>query len=144
MLFRLLFVLVTILSIQTSQASFAVKPNHALTPGKICTPTDADFYGYRYKEHIAFCTRDITVEEKQKVANQYGGIPQSQWSNYEFDHLIPLSIGGSNDSTNLWPQPIAEAKIKDKLEEQLYLQMSAGTITQAAAVKKINDWVAAH
>jgi hypothetical protein len=32
------------------------------------------------------------------------------------DHLIPLGIGGADNDDNLWPQPYAEALLKDKLE----------------------------
>ena len=32
------------------------------------------------------------------------GVPEEDWSLYEFDHWYPLSIGGCNDERNLWPQ----------------------------------------
>jgi hypothetical protein len=34
----------------------------------------------------------------------------------QMDHLIPLGIGGTDNDDNLWPQPFAEAMLKDKLE----------------------------
>lgn len=34
----------------------------------------------------------------------------------QMDHLIPLGIGGADNDNNLWPQPKAEAELKDKLE----------------------------
>ena len=58
--------------------------------------------------------------------------------------MIPLSIGGSDDIRNLWPQPIAEAKQKDALEDQVYHELLAGTITQGQAVLKILTWVKTH
>jgi hypothetical protein len=40
---------------------------------------------------------------------------------YEVDHLIPVSLGGTNDIENLWPQPYGGtgAERKDRLERQL-------------------------
>ncbi len=122
----------------------ATSPNNRLTPGKVCTSSDSDFSGYDYPEQIARCSRNIGTQEKQQVAQAYGGIPQSSWPNYEFDHLIPLCAGGSNSTLNLWPQPIAEAHEKDKLENEICLAMKAGKMSQAQAVQKVRDWFANH
>ena len=115
----------------------AAIPNSELTPGALCTPNDPNFEGYAYPERIARCIRNIGIDEKIKVAALYGNIPQQQWKNYEFDHLIPLCAGGSNDIQNLWPQPITEAHEKDHLEDAVCKAMSAGKMTQAQAVQKI-------
>ena len=109
------------------------------TPGKFCTVSDADFDGYRYPEHIAHCHRNISKEQKRTAANIYG-IAYSDWNKYEFDHLIPLSIGGANDVLNLWPEPIADAKLKDDLEFVLFNKISTGEVTQANAAKQMIDW----
>jgi hypothetical protein len=134
-------VLMAVVLLLTGAAAHATRPDPTLTPGKLCTPNDADFTGYRYPAHLAYCARDISREEKQRVADAYGGIPQADWHKYEFDHLIPLNAGGSNDISNIWPQPLDEAKEKDKLEEQIYRALSAGTMTQEQAVQKIQDWI---
>jgi hypothetical protein len=120
-------------------------PDWTFTPGRLCTPSDPDFKEYRYPEHIAYCNRDVTPQMKQEVAAHYG-IPQSEWGNYEFDHLIPLCIGGDSHVDNLWPQPRGNpngSDDKDKLENQLYQEMKAGTITQAEAVRQIYAWFGA-
>jgi len=40
---------------------------------------------------------------------------------YVIDHLIPLEIGGDpTDIRNLWPEPIGEARDKDKIENRLH------------------------
>ena len=75
-----------------------------------------------------------------KIGAAYG-IPQAQWSNYEFDHYLPLGIGGSNDLQNLWPQPIAEALQKDMVENTTFNQLKSGAITQAQAVAQIRAWL---
>jgi hypothetical protein len=125
-----------------SYAGFAtvVPPNAVTTPGILCTKDDPNFKGYDYPERVVRCNRNISTAEKFEVAATYGNIPQSEWPNYEFDHLIPLCAGGSNDPKNLWPQPIDEAKKKDVLENQICIEMRAGTLTQAEAVAKIRGW----
>jgi hypothetical protein len=123
------------------QSSFAfTPPNATQTPGLVCTPSDPNFQKYDYAEHIARCARNVGTDEKLKIATAYGNIPQGEWPNYEFDHLIPLCAGGSDDITNLWPQPITEAHKKDILENDICLAMRAGTLTQAKAIQKVHDW----
>lgn len=121
-----------------------VSPDYSFTPGHLCTPTDPNFKEYRYAEHIPYCQRMVTQQMKQEISTHYG-VLQSAWSGYEFDHLIPLAIGGDSSTDNLWPQPHAPgtpdgSEGKDKLEFQLYQEMNAGTITQADAVKQIYAW----
>jgi len=121
----------------TGPASF--DPKLGTTPGKLCSPSDPDFQEFRYPEHIAYCQRNVDDSEKAQAAQKYG-IPEADFSQYEFDHLIPLSLGGSDSLENIWPQRLDAAHVKDQLEEQLYLELQAGKITQADAVKQIRAW----
>lgn len=116
-------------------------PDYSYSPGKLCTATDPDFKERRYPEQIAYCQRHVTKNMKLQVAAHYG-IQQSDWPNYEFDHLIPLGIGGNSSIENLWPQPRGqdEADGKDVLENRLYQQMRDGVITQAEAVRQNYAW----
>jgi hypothetical protein len=119
-----------------------VTPDASYTPGHLCTPSDPNFKEYRYAEHIPYCQRTVTQQMKQEISAHYG-IAQTDWPSYEFDHLIPLAIGGDSSIDNLWPQPHGDpdgSNGKDRLEEQLYLQMKAGTLTQAEAVRQIYAW----
>ena len=75
----------------------ATQPDPSFTPGVLCASSSPDFQGYDYPEKIARCSRNIILQEKLDVAKEYGNIPQSNWGNYEFDHLIPLCAGGAND-----------------------------------------------
>ena len=115
-------------------------PDRTNTPGVLCQATDADFKDYEYPENIARCNRNIGTAEKMQVAQNYGNIPEANWRDYEFDHMIPLCAGGANDIENLWPQPIAEAHQKDVLENNICLGLRAGTLKQAEAVQKARDW----
>lgn len=119
----------------------SAQPNLTVTPGHLCTPADPNFKEYRYAEHIAYCNRNVTQQMKQQVAASYN-VPQANWTSYEFDHLIPLCIGGDSSVDNLWPQPRGQndADSKDKLENDLFNQMSAGTLSQKAAIQQIYDW----
>ncbi len=115
-------------------------PNTKITPGKTCAAGDPNFSKYDYPEHIARCERHVTSTEKARITNLYGSIPKSEWKNYEFDHLIPLCAGGSDDIENVWPQPIRQARQKDVVEDEVCRAMKAGTMTQEEAIQKIWDW----
>lgn len=114
-------------------------PNPAWTPGKVCTQGDPNFKEMRYSKRVAYCVRYVTASEKDKVAKVYG-ISKEDYKKYEFDHFIPLNAGGSDDQTNVWPQPIDEAREKDKLEIEIYNALADGTIDQDEAIAKIRAW----
>ncbi|HYX20492.1 MAG TPA: hypothetical protein VFA98_06560 [Thermoanaerobaculia bacterium] len=114
-------------------------PNPEWTPGKVCTHHDVTFKEMRYGGRVAACVRYVTLHEKEEIAKKYG-IPREDFKKYEFDHFIPLSAGGSDDQTNIWPQPIAEAHEKDKLEIEVYNALSDGTIDQDEAISRIRAW----
>lgn len=81
---------------------------------------------------------------KREVAAAYG-IPASDWSLYVFDHLIPRELAGADLASNLWPEPRAEAKTKDKLERRLNRLTCAGKMTLKQAQKAIaTDWRAEY
>ena len=76
-------------------------PDPACTPGDIlpnATTQQVCTSGYASAE------RNVSQSLKRQVYAAYGIInrPPGQ---YEVDHLVNLSIGGSNDIANLWPQP---------------------------------------
>ncbi|KAI9337127.1 hypothetical protein DFJ73DRAFT_962394 [Zopfochytrium polystomum] len=123
-------------------APVSLYPRTIPAKGKLCTPSDPHYSGQAYG--IAKCERSVSSSEKDQVAAHYG-LLASEYSSVEFDHMIPLGIGGSNDYTNLWPQrgPTgqSEAGAKDKVENDAYNKLSAGTITQKQAVQMICDWM---
>lgn len=76
---------------------------------------------------------------KVKLMHSYGFTDSR--SNYELDHLIPLSIGGSPKSvTNLWPEPgygQYDYHIKDRYENYLHRAVCSGKISLEEAQKDI-------
>ncbi len=86
----------------------------------------------------------ITEPEKLASMVAYGdrGSPRA----YEYDHLIPLELGGApNDPRNLWPEPGASPNPKDELETRLREQVCRGAVPLAAAQHEIaTDWVSVY
>jgi len=68
-----------------------------------------------------------------------------QHPNFEIDHLVPLCLGGSDDFSNLWPQPrqtIApkwNAEAKDRLERRLCEMVCSGQLDLATAQQAIDS-----
>ncbi len=49
--------------------------------------------------------RHVTPAQKRHAYALYGATPKPGVC-CEVDHLIPLELGGSNDNSNLWPEPV--------------------------------------
>ena len=124
---------------QTSREMHESALQRALPPGKICTPDDADFDGFRYPAHLAHCRRNVSAALKKQVAEAYG-VPARDYHLYEFDHYLPLNAGGANAFDNLWPQLLEEAKQKDVVEEEVYVKLKNGEIDQQEAIAIIKRW----
>jgi hypothetical protein len=114
--------------------------NQQITPGKLCTAEDPYFDSFVYPAHVAHCIRHVTDGLKKQVADAYG-VPESAWSSFEFDHLIPLCAGGTNSPLNLWPEPLAHAHVKDRIENKMCLGLRDGKIDQQQALKILWDWL---
>src|SRR5262249_13470611 len=95
-------------------------PLPALTPGAVLTSDLHKICQPGYPSTV----RNVTAQEKAAVAAAYHYTGPS--SAVEYDHLISLELGGSNDQTNLWPQPIDEAHLKDRLEGYLHEHVCHG------------------
>ena len=81
-----------------TQAVFAEQPNAKLTPGDTFDVTAQDVCVPGYAKKV----RAVPAWLKRQAYAEYG-ITQSKTGDYEVDHLIPLSLGGSNSIRNLWP-----------------------------------------
>ena len=91
----------------------------------------------------------LSVTEPQKYRSMAAYGDAGSAGDYEYDHLIPLELGGATDDAgNLWPQPHAgpwSSLAKDALENKLRELVCAGQLALAAAQRAIaSDWIAAY
>ena len=105
------------------------------TVSQICTPG--------YSSNV----RNVPDSEKNQVYAEYG-ITSHTTGQYEVDHLISLELGGSNDISNLWPEP-ADPRPgfheKDKVENYLHDQVCSNAITlQQAQYEISHDWLSVY
>jgi hypothetical protein len=111
-------------------------PDKDATPGVVALTDKAKVCGIAWGKD----ERHVTQAEKGRVCMLYGAkaCPGPRW---ELDHLVSRELGGSDDWTNLWPQPIGEARHKDRLETALHKAVCAGAITLGHAQEVIrSDW----
>ena len=85
----------------------------------------------------------ITAAEKRANAAAYGYT--GPLSGIEYDHLVPLELGGDpNDARNLWIEPGASPNPKDGVESRLHELVCEGRVPLAAAQEAIAaDWTTA-
>jgi hypothetical protein len=65
-------------------------------------------------------------------------------SAYELDHFIPLGVGGSSDLSNLWLEPIVEARAKDHDEALVHKKVTSGEWTLQQGQQYIRDHWTIH
>jgi len=136
-----LLVLVTNISLaQNSIAEFPKGPIAKLTPGELCDRPSR----YRYPENIAYCERDVSVDQKEQVFEAYrkSGYKLNHRSSYKVDHYISLCAGGSNNNENLWPQHITISEVTDSIEKTGCDKMALGKLSQAkfvALLKRVKN-----
>ena len=119
-------------------------------PDPKCTPGAIDPAVTQYNIDSTICVSGYTktvrppvsVTEPQKLESMKAyGFTDSP-SNYEFDHLIPLELGGApDDMKNLWPEPHSSSFTKDSLENYLHDQVCSGNIDLKTAQHEITtNW----
>ena len=142
--------LATLIGILASAPAGAcdVRPDKNLTGGPA---------SIRTKERLAACQHagenrgHMTGERRDEVLRRYG-LPPGTHPDYEIDHLIPLCLGGSDDPSNLWPQPRRRieatwnAEAKDRLERKVCDLTCAGQNDDITAAQEdfASDWIAAY
>lgn len=97
------------------------KPDPTLTPG-VFTDTRTP--------------RHVTGATARAVYRAYG-IGLLRRPLYVIDHLVPLELCGTNDITNLWPQPRRQAHLKDLDENRLATAVRTKRMTLAAAQQEM-------
>jgi hypothetical protein len=123
-------------------------PDPRCTPGAISPAvTQGDIQGticsYGYTRTVR-PPESITEREKEASLASYGHA--GSLHDYEYDHLVPLELGGAtNDPRNLWPEPGRAPNPKDELEGRLRELVCNGRVRLAAAQRAIaRDWVALY
>lgn len=116
-------------------------PDKRCTPGATLSNITADnvcVSGYSRS------VRKVASSLKYMVFSEYG-ITEREPGEYEVDHFIPLELGGSNDISNLWPEPADPQPgfhQKDRVENFLHKEVCNGTISLEEAQLRIADnWV---
>jgi hypothetical protein len=92
----------------------------------------------------------MSAARRDEISKRYK-LPIGTHPDYEIDHLIPLCLGGSDDPSNLWPQPRRSieqtwnAERKDRLERLMCDMVCSGQIDIATAQAAFStDWIAAY
>jgi hypothetical protein len=115
-------------------------PDSVVTPGqtrRISKERLCSTKPYRDNSDDAFL-------RKKEVCRLYGQ-KECPGPKFQVDHLISLGIGGADTVKNIFPMPIEQAKLKDKLEYALKREVCDGIISLAEAQQDIaKDWVAAY
>ena len=126
------------LNAETESTRVPLGPDHSVTPGETCQKADS----FRYPEKIPYCTRDVSSSEKNAIIRNYDEtfgyrVAKMNRSDFKVDHYIPLCMGGSNSSKNLWPQHKSVYVKTDPLEQKLCELMAAGKLLQKEAIEKM-------
>ena len=134
-------------------------PDPACTPGAVDgAVTQGDLGSTICRSGYSSSVRppeSMTESAKYRALAAYGA-PGSV-SQYEYDHLVPLELGGSSDVRNLWPEPNAGSpsqfdstdsfgiNAKDGVENRLHDAVCSGSVPLAAAQLAVaRDWTTAE
>jgi hypothetical protein len=134
-----------------STTNIACQTANDTLPDPKCTPGAADPRVTQDNIDSTICVPGYTktvrppvsVTEPQKLESMKAyGIDDSP-SNYEFDHLIPLEVGGApDDMKNLWPEShdsSPNSYDKDKFENYLHAQVCSGALDLKTAQNEISS-----
>ena len=117
-------------------------PDSKLTPGAAVDVSREDICNSGYSNPA----RNLPIALKRQAFDRYGMSPRLV--GYNVDHLIPVSLGGSNSITNLWPQPLSGEWCwhkKNKLEHRLRKLVCSGQLDLKQAQQEIaTDWISAY
>ncbi len=126
-------------------------PDPACTPGSFDPAiTAAILCAPSYRTGPYRPPSSATTKFKYGQAYPAYGIPPGEPT--ELDHLVSLELGGSNDATNLWPEPPPSPNPKDTVENKLHSWVCAKAIPAAQAQGRLDgaqqaiaaDWITAE
>jgi hypothetical protein len=136
-------------------------PDPACTPGSIAATADPHDDHAKPADQAEVCNagfesrhRPPTVRRFRDAAMKAYHVLPGDLGHVEYDHLIPLSLGGSNDVTNLWPQVSDQPargfhNSKDDMETRLWRAVCTGPADKRQSLVKVQlaiarDWTAAE
>jgi len=139
------FVLVGVLA--APAFAFEVRPNPNITGGSVrIDGHDVNTTCGHSKAHRG----SMSHTRRDEILTLYG-LPPRTHPDYEIDHLIPLCLGGSDDPSNLWPEPRRSiepkwnAEAKDRLERFMCDMVCGGVLDIGTAQEAFaKDWIAAY
>lgn len=119
-------------------------PNKSLTPGAYASNSVAEICESGYPER----SRKVSKSTKDRVYQIYKVDIAHCAGGCKIDHLIPLSIGGSNDISNLWPHEYTQfwsVYKKTRLEVRLRREVCTGKLPLAEARQCIaSNWTVCY
>jgi hypothetical protein len=114
-------------------------PDPDCTPGAVLPATKEQVCVPGYATSV----RNVSQSLKNKIYASYGIVSHKPYE-YEIDHLISLSLGGSNDQSNLFPEaaePRPGYHEKDKVEMFMYRSVCNGSMNLSDAQRIIaTNW----
>jgi hypothetical protein len=112
-------------AILAAQPAPAVHRNYAMTPGAITGATTEQVCTPGYATSVR-PSDSSALKTKAMKAYHIAGAPRDA---YQLDHVVSLELGGApRDMHNLWPEPIAVARQKDKVENALHTAVCSGQL----------------
>ena len=116
-------------------------PNSLQTTGDKTKATEAQVCSADYEASL----KPMANYQRAEALRRYGR--RDDFDGY-LDHLIPLSLGGSNDPDNLWPLPDNKeygVSAKKELDAKLHAMVCGKEISLKAAQDAVRkNWVKAY
>ena len=132
----------TAVAIGVPAMAAAQLPSSFQTPGNKGKASEAQVCAADFEASV----KPIAKWQRDQALERYGRRPEDFTG--ELDHLIPLSLGGTNDPDNLWPLPANKEMgpaQKKELELKLHERVCAKTLKLKDAQDAIKkDWVKAY
>lgn len=134
-------------------------PDPTCTPGAVNSAvTEANIGSTICRSGYASSVRPPeSITEPAKYQSMAAYASPGSASQYEYDHLVPLELGGSSDVRNLWPELDSGSpsrfdstddfgqNAKDGVEDRLNAAVCSGEVTLAAAQQAIAvNWATAE
>jgi len=119
-------------------------PDPKFTPGSVRQASLSELCASNDEEVV----RSVSGSLQDKIFEEYG-IKGRPATDFEVDYLITPGLGGSDDPSNLWPEPhsngVWNSYVKDQLEDHLHRMVCARQVSLNEAQRDIaTNWIAAY